>query len=257
MYILAQEEPVNVTWENLIPPFHWEIYACVLDRLCQSGVEFSLGGGLALGYYTGFLRRSKDLDIYIRPEDRDVVVSAMDVCGLEDYFVHLEYDRQWIYRGYRDGVIVDAIWAMANRRTWVDEQWIRGGPLVQLCGQTFRVMPPEELIWSKLYVLQRDRCDWPDILNLLYATGAQLNWDHLFDRVEDDLPLVKGLLSVFSWVAPERAASIPRRVWLQLGLPEPGCSDCAELMPRRTDLLDSRPWLLATRFEAGQERKVC
>jgi hypothetical protein len=229
-----------VTWENLIPADHWSVYRCVLDKVCDAGLPFALGGGLAVGVYTGRLRRSKDLDIYILPEDRDKLAVMMAECGLEDYYDQVPYDRQWIHRGHNDGVIVDAIWAMANKRAQVDQGWLTRGPLVHMFGQDFRVIPPEELIWSKLYVLQRDRCDWPDILNLIYATGPTLDWDHLLKRVGEDRPLVKGVLSVFAWVCPDRASLIPRAVWRAMGLPVPKLD---EGNPSREDLLDSRPWL--------------
>jgi hypothetical protein len=140
-------------------------------------------------------------------------------------------------------VIVDAIWAMANRRAEVDSRWVHGGPVVQMFGREFRVIPPEELLWSKLYVLQRDRCDWPDIMNLVYAAGPMLDWDHLLRRVGEDRPLLKGVLSVFSWLSPQRAVLIPRRVWDLLDLPLPRPETDPEGRPPRKDLLDTRPWL--------------
>src|SRR4051794_10534791 len=205
----AVVEPAEVTWENVIPPDQWSVYACILHQVCSKEIPFALGGGLALGYYTGHLRRSKDLDIYIGPEEKDRIKGIMTSCGMEDYHDRCPYDRGWIYRGHQDGIIVDAIWAMANRRTYVDERWMSAGQCIQLFGESFRVIPAEELIWSKLYVLQRDRCDWPDILNLIHATGPTLDWDHLLKRVGVDRPLIRGVLSVFSWVSPSRAAEIP------------------------------------------------
>jgi hypothetical protein len=104
------------------------------------------------------------------------------------------------------------------------------------------VIPLEELIWSKLYVLQRDRCDWPDILNLIYSAGPHVDWAHLMNRVAEDLPLLKGVLSVFSWVSPHQALSIPSRVWKSVGLPAPEQEQDPEGRPPRPDLLDTRPW---------------
>jgi len=235
----------TVTWENLIPQEQWERYSCVLDRICARNLPFALGGGLALGYYTSHLRRSKDLDIYVRPQDREAIIHDVTTCGLVDYFDVAPYDREWIYRAHSDGVIVDTIWAMANKRTVVDDAWVTEGPTVHLCGQMFRVLPPEELIWSKLYVLQRDRCDWPDIFNLMSATGPSLDWQRLFQCVAEDLPLLKSILSVFSWLSPERAIRIPRRVWASLDLPFPVMQQDPAGRPSRKDLLDTRPWLLA------------
>lgn len=235
----------EITRENPVSQENHAVYRCVLDRLAQEGLPYALGGGLALGVYTQKLRESKDLDIYILPKHREQVIAAMSDCGLDDYFDVREYQRHWIYRGHREDVIVDAIWAMANRRAIVDERWVTGGPVVRMFGEQFRVVPPEELLWSKLYVLQHDRCDWPDIMNLIYTTGPILDWMHLLNRVGEDIPLLKGVLSVFSWVSPQRALSIPSRVWEQLGLALPGPEQDPNGRPSRPDLLDTRPWLFA------------
>jgi hypothetical protein len=192
--------------------------------------------------YTGKGRYTKDLDLYILPEHRDWAINVVTQCGLKDYFDAKPYDRNWIYRAHDGDVIVDSIWAMANKRADVDLGWLERGPETTMFGQKFRVIPPEELIWSKIYVLQRDRCDWPDIINLINATGPSLDWNHLLRRVEHDLPLMRGLLSVFSWVSPERAAEFPSWVWKKLDLsPAEPVAD-PEGRPRRPDLLDSRPW---------------
>ncbi|HYO82581.1 MAG TPA: nucleotidyltransferase family protein [Bryobacteraceae bacterium] len=233
----------EVTWENLIPLEHWQTYKCVLEKLQREEIPFALGGGLALGVFTQKFRRSKDIDIYVEPQHRDRIIAMMTECGLEDLYSKKEYVRDWIYRGHRDDVIVDAIWAMANRRAVVDRRWVEDGPTVQLFGGDYKVIPPEELMWSKLYVLQHDRCDWPDIMNLINATGPSLDWEHLIRRVAEDRPLVKGVLSVFSWLCPDRAATIPRRIWDSLGLAVPGYSEPdPEGRPSRKDLLDTRPW---------------
>jgi hypothetical protein len=228
----------------------WNVYQCVLDRLSASNVPFALGGGLALSVYTEKFRRSSDIDLYVLRGHRDRIVQMMTGCGLKDYFDVKSYVRDWIYRGHIGDVIVDAIWAMANKRADVDEHWLTTGPMVHMFGRGFRVIPAEELMWSKLYVLQRDRCDWPDIINLLYSAGPRLDWDHLLSRVAEDRPLLQGVLSVFAWVCPERAALIPRRVWSSLELMLPHPAGDPEGRPERKDLLDTRPWLFAERRAA-------
>ncbi|HYI94619.1 MAG TPA: nucleotidyltransferase [Bryobacteraceae bacterium] len=236
----------EIAWESLIAPEHWGRYKCVLNRAIKAKVPFALGGGLAVGVYTGIGRYTKDLDLYILPEHRDWVIEMMAHCGLADYYETKPYDRAWIYRAHDNEVIVDSIWAMANKRAVVDEGWLVRGPMIRMFDQKFPVISPEELIWSKLYVLQRDRCDWPDILNLISATGPALDWDHLIDRVAEDQPLIKGVLSVFSWVAPESAAQLPGWVWDKLELKSPQIVHDPAGRPPRPDLLDSRPWFCET-----------
>jgi hypothetical protein len=232
----------KIDWNALVPPEQWAVYKSVLDAALGAGVPFALGGGLAVGLYTGRPRNTKDLDIYVRPEDRDRMVEIVTACGLSDYFDEAPYDRQWIYRGHRDEVIVDTIWSMANQRASVDDRWLNRGPVIRMFDRQFPAIPVEELIWSKLYVLQRDRCDWPDILNLICAAGRHLDWAHLLDRVAEDRPLLKGVLAIFSWVSPHDAEEIPERVWYSLELPRPTTARDPEGRPARPDLLDTRPW---------------
>lgn len=85
------------------------------------------------------------------------------------------------------------------------------------------VLPVEEMIWDKLYVMQRDRCDWPDTLNLLYAAGPTLDWQYLFGRLASDAPL---------------------------GLPPPQAGPDTDRA--RADLLDRRAW-----FAAAGEPALC
>ena len=230
------------TWPQEIPEGQWRVYQRVLDEVRSQGLRFALGGAFALATYTGLWRNTKDLDFFILPQDRQTMVEALKRCGLGDYYDQLPYDRGWIYRASNGEVIVDAIWAMANRRAWVDQAWLSRGPEVKLRGESVRIVPPEEMIWSKIYVLQRERCDWPDVLNLIHAVGLNLDWQHLLGRLGDDKPLLRGVLSVYAWLCPGRSESLPPWLWERLSLPraDPGASP--EVDRARVNRLDTRPW---------------
>ena len=105
----------EIDWKSLIAPEHWRKYKCVLDRAIREQVPFALGGGLAVGVYTGKGRYTKDLDLYILPEHRDWAINVVSQCGLQDYHETKPYDRNWIYRAHDGDVIVDSIWAMAQQ----------------------------------------------------------------------------------------------------------------------------------------------
>lgn len=227
-------------WGEQIPGEEWEVYRSVIAGMREAGIGFALGGAFALATYTGELRNTKDLDLYILPESREGTVEVMERAGLSDYFDVLPYDRAWIYRAHAGATIVDSIWAMANARARVDHHWIFDGPTVSVKGESLRVVPVEEMIWAKLYVMQRSRCDWPDIINMLYAAGRTLGWEHLIDRVGRDLPLLAGVVSTFAWLSPGRSAAFPSWIWERLGLalPEEG----PEHDPQRVNFFDTRPW---------------
>src|SRR6185369_2812950 len=112
----------------------------------------------------------KDLDLYVLPSYRARAIDTVTRLGLTDYFEQFPYERHWIYRATLNGMIVDIIWAMANRRFEVDSWWM-SGPSVQFRGRTVKVLPAEAILRDKLYIMQRDRCDWPDVMNLLYFAG--------------------------------------------------------------------------------------
>ena len=233
-----QELLLHGRWKQLIPREQWQVFQRVIRKARARHIDFAFGGAFAVATYTGKWRETKDMDLYIQPSERDEMVAALADAGLGDYFPVKEYDRSWIYRSYVGDVIVDAIWSMANHRTDVDPAWLTLGPAVQFGGELVRVVPPEELIWSKLYVLQRDRSDWPDVLNLIYSVGGALDWERLLDRLGDDALLLDGVLAVFRWLEPSRAAALP--AWLgrlrKRPLPDPA-AQC-----ERVRLLDSRPW---------------
>jgi hypothetical protein len=71
---------------------------------------------------------------------------------------------------------------------------------------------------------------------------VQLDWQYLFNRVAEDLPLLKAALSILSWISPEASNMMPKRVLELLGLPPATTEQDAEARPSRPDLLDSRPW---------------
>ena len=233
---------VQPVWEEQIPAADWEIYRRVIREIRSAGIPFAFGGAFATAVYTGQLRNTKDFDLYILPDDRERVIELVQRSGMTDYFDRLPYDRSWIYRASQGDVIVDAIWEMANHRAAVDRHWLSRGPEVRLRGERLRALPVEELIWSKLYVLQRGRSDWVDILNLIDAQATAINWEHLVNRLSEDRPLLAGVLHVYRWLVPEAAGRIPAPIRRDFGLPDAHVPANPELTRERADLLDSRPW---------------
>lgn len=90
-------------------------------------------------------------------------------------------------------------------------------------------------------MLQRDRSDWPDVLNILARHGRTLDWNHLMNRMGADVPLLAAALQVFSWLAPDLARGLPARVWDGLGCTPPAFDRAA---CGRAALIDSRDWFI-------------
>jgi len=203
-----------------------------------------LGGGFALAAFAGRWRDTKDIDFYIHPQMRERAVTALARAGFSDYFRERPYDRKWIYRSVKANRIVDIIWSMANQRAQVDNLWFERAGKLMLRGERLLVVPQEEFMWCKLYILQRDHCDWTDVFNLLYTSGPQIDWEHLIRRLEEDTRLLRALLEVYRWLCPKYAMRLPPGLWRKLRMTPPR-------LPRRRPrynrirLLDSRGWFAA------------
>lgn len=204
-----------------------------------------LAGAFSLATYTGHWRNTKDLDFYVLPEDREVMVKALTHAGFTDYYHQVPYVQHWIYRAWKHDCIVDIIWAMANQRAQVDAAWFERAPEITVRGERLAVVPPEELLWCKLYVMQRDRCDWPDVMNLVHSVGDELDWEHLVHRLEGDVPLLAGLLNVYRWLCPGAPL---RNLPSVLNDATPSQASRNGHVQRegqsRIELLDTRPWFI-------------
>jgi len=242
--LLRRTHPARLqfSWAAAISPREWAIYLAAIKALREEGVPVLLGGGFALAAYTGRWRDTKDIDFYVHPRHRTAAVNALSNVGFTDYYSRVPYDRKWIHRNVRSGVIVDIIWAMANQRAHVDPLWFARAGSVSIRGEPLAVLPLEEMLWSKLYIMQRDHCDWTDIFNLLHLRGPEIDWARLSGRLESDLPLLKALLTVYGWLCPGRAGKLP--VWRQLGMSLPAPVS-PRVSRRRVSLLDSRAWFAA------------
>jgi hypothetical protein len=240
--VLGNDARCSNGWCDQIPELQWRVYERVMDELRHARVDFALGGAFALATYTGQWRNTKDIDLYVRPADKERAIDVLvQKGGLTDYYDKLPYDRGWIFRGEEEGTIVDIIWALANHLSSVDDRWIEGGPHLTVRGREVKVIPVEEIIWAKLYVMQRERCDWPDILNLLYFSCDVLDWNHLVERAGDDSALLASVLKLFEWLCPERATHVPAKIWDGV-MGRPRSASDAAVTPERARRIESRPW---------------
>lgn len=239
--------PVHLQLLDILPREAWELYKPVLADLNAHGYPYALGGGLLGSLYGAHARFTKDLDIFVRPEDAEAIAALVKSHGFADLFEKSPYRRDWIYRGIKGETIFDVIFGMANWRAQVDDAWFERGAVIEVDGVSLPLLSREEFIWAKFYVLHRDRSDWPDVLNILCMQGPPLDWAHLLGRIGDDWMFFAGLMCVFRWLCPERVGDVPDWVWDRLKLrgirdtdPGPGGKPRAELMDTYHDWFGPR-----------------
>ncbi|MBI3911467.1 MAG: nucleotidyltransferase family protein [Armatimonadetes bacterium] len=219
------------------------LFGCAIAALRDRGIPFLVVGAHAVYQYTGVWRNTKDLDLAIVPGDRKAAVETLRDLGLNDYFVVEAYDQEWIFRAHAGSVIVDLIWMFANKVARVSADWFRRARPGWLAGEAARFAAPEDLIWMKLMVLQRGRCDWPDLLNIIRGTHGRLDWQLLLANVGPHWPLLRALIQVYDWLCPAEHSFIPAPFRAILEERARAMLPGGELC--RAALLDWRPWLAA------------
>ena len=80
-----------------------------------------------------------------------------------------------------------------------------------------RLVPAEEMIWQKAFVMERERFDGADIAHLLRARAGFLDWKRLLRRFEGPHGRVLLVhLILFGFIYPDEKASIPDAVVREL-----------------------------------------
>ena len=226
---------------DLITPEQWATCGPLIRAAREENIGFAMGGGLTFSAYSGNRRNTKDMDFFVLPRDHQRLLSIMADLGFEEYR-EVPYDPTWSYRGHRNGFIVDLLWRMLNNRTIVDEEWVTRGWEVSINGVSFQLISPEELLWSKLYILRRERCDWPDILGLLHAQAGVMDWNHLLARLGADAPVLGSVMALFRWLCPAQAVLLPPAVWERVGLSPISVPGPLRLDPERLALFHAEDW---------------
>ena len=247
---LGAAAPIDLT--DNISVEEWLFHRRVVESLGKRGIRFAVGGGVAFSAYSGRWRNTKDLDLFILQADRDSAIQAVTEAGFSDYFDQLPYDPAWIYRGYKEGHIVDLIWAMANHSTFVDEQWLGPSRSVLIHGLELPLTPVEELVFSKLYVIQRERCDWQDLFNIIYRQGERLDWPRLLEIVGIDAPVLGAMMRVYAWLCPEPATALPGWIWERMCVLPPDPAPGRGVDRGRIALIDTRDWFGPSGIEGVQ-----
>jgi hypothetical protein len=165
-----------------------------------------VGGSHALVYYTGIARQTKDFDIFIRRADvpRALSVLSRIGCRTEITFPH------WLAKAFRDESMMDIIFCSGNGLAEVDDVWFEKAPHTDVLGLTVPLCPAEEMIWSKAFIMERERFDGADVAHLLLCQGPVLDWDRLIARFGRHWRVLLSHVILFGWIYPSEKSRIPQ-----------------------------------------------
>ena len=210
------------------------------------GFEALVGGGYALEGLLGAGRSPRDLDLFVRRRDVKPLLRHLESRGyqIEDVFPH------WLAKVRRGGDHVDLIFDGGNGACPVDDEWFEHGVPARVLDVDVRLCPPEEMIWSKSFVMERERFDGADVAHLLREYAETLDWTRLLRRFGRHWHILHAHLVLFSFIYPSERHRIPAAV-VRRGMrrmeaemlapgPEPVCR--GTLISRAQYLVDTKQW---------------
>src|SRR5262249_25130047 len=152
----------------------------------------------ALEYYTGIRRSVRDLDLFVRREHGRHLLDTLEAAGFatEVNFPH------WLAKIHAGDDCIDVIWSSGNGVAHVDDGWFEPSVPTTVLGCRVRLSPPEEMIWSKAFVMERERYDGADIAHLIRACGARLDWQRLIARFGSNWLVLWSHLLLFRFIYP-------------------------------------------------------
>jgi predicted nucleotidyltransferase len=162
-------EPTH-TFEELL-----EALKHAAAALRDTGVRFALGGGLAI-WARGGPETEHDVDLFVKAEDAERALQALETAG----FRTEEPPEGWLYKAWRDGVMVDVIFAPTGLT--VDDAWLDRAEELEVHAVRMPVMLAEDVLVAKLLAMREHEVDYDQVLEIARTVREQIDWDELRSR---------------------------------------------------------------------------
>lgn len=201
--------PVSSSKPPEFAPEQEQLFREVLTLLNGGDIPYVISGAFALREHTGICRDTKDLDVFLPPEAVGPAMRHLQQYGFECKVT----DPVWLAKAHRGDFFVDLITGMSTGTITVDQSWVDHGSMSELFDVPVKILGPEELIASKLFVTRRERFDGADIAHVIYGTHGKLDWDRLFQLVGEHWQILFWSLVLYQYAYPAHTDYVPKRVW--------------------------------------------
>jgi hypothetical protein len=228
-------------------------YAEVVRLMAESGIPFLLSGTYALACYTGIVRPTKDVDVFAKAGDALKLLSFFKARGFDVQIV----DERWLYRVTRDELFVDIITNMPTSSTHVTDEWFVAAPEALLFDTTVHLVPPTQLVWSKIFVADRYRYDGADVAHMILKRSEDIDWKQLISSMELYWEVLLMAVLNFRFVYPSERNLVPRwvmdellgRLHSQLEMPASEKKVCrGRIFSPRDYMIDVNEWGFSEAF---------
>ncbi|PSH04481.1 MAG: hypothetical protein CXZ00_06560 [Acidobacteria bacterium] len=218
----------------------------VLNLFIAHHIPFAVSGAFALHEHTGIWRDTKDLDLFITHED---IPQALGLLGAEGFETEI-CDAVWLCKARRGNYFVDLITGMSNGVLFVQHDWFERATDAEVLGVKVKVLAPEELIASKLFVTRRERFDGADITHIIHGTVGKLDWERILSLIGEHWMVLLWALVLYQYVYPGHSAFVPRALWsdllsrlhAELDHPDPSAAFRGSLIDEKMFAIDVDEW---------------
>jgi hypothetical protein len=204
--------PVSSTTPPEFAPEQRALFIEVLRLAGEHGIPFAVSGAFALHQHTGIWRDTKDLDLFLVREDVPRALDVLSSAGFETEVC----DPVWLCKARRGRFFVDIITGMSNAVITVRPDWIERANHADVLGIPVKVLAPEELIASKVFVTRRERFDGADIAHVIHGTAGKLDWSRVLELVGEHWMVLLWALVLYQYVYPARSEFVPLALWNDL-----------------------------------------
>jgi hypothetical protein len=205
--------PVSSSFAPDFPAEQVRLFREVLELMNARGVRYVVSGAFALQQHTGIWRNTKDLDLFLPPEDVAAALGELERDNFETQVV----DPVWLAKAHRGEYFVDLITGMSNGVVTVDASWVERAIPAEIMGVPTRALAAEELFASKLFVTRRERFDGADLCHIIYGTQGKLDWQRVVELVgAEHWELLLWAILLFAYVYPAYSDYVPVALWADL-----------------------------------------
>jgi hypothetical protein len=153
---------------------------------------------------------------------------------------------------------------MSNAVIVVDDSWIERARPVVVHGVETRVLGPEELVASKIFVAKRERFDGADIAHVIYGTYPSFDWQRELQLVGEHWELLLWSLLLFRYVYPAHTHYVPADVWRkllnrlrkQIAKPDSRAPFRGSLVDENMFAIDLNEWGLANLLDEKRKKRL-
>lgn len=187
-------------------------YRHAVQLLDNADVPFLVGGAYGLAHRTGIVRHTKDFDLFVRPGD---IVRALEAFAGTPYHAELTFGH-WLGKVFHGQDFVDIIFSSGNGIARVDDLWFEHAENARFLGEPILLCPPEETIWSKAFICERERYDGADINHLILTCGRNFDWQRLLWRFGSHWRVLLSHLILFGFAYSSERSIVPAEIMEEL-----------------------------------------